>query len=1094
MIKSLMGGNFITNQNGKFLSEIIKSILPKAQNASFLVGYFYFSGFTEIYQGLKEKNLRVLVGLEIEQDIINRVREVDYHTSEKHTRGELKATFYDSLIDLFNETDYFDSEEKQDAFRLFFDKIKDGSMEIRKTKIPNHAKMYLFQNNREADEGGSYPGVLITGSSNLSLSGLKDRLELNAILRDKSDFEEGQKIFDELWENAIILASKDYLAEFENAVIQKIWYEKMYKPYCFFLRVMDEYFSVHYDKDFKTANEINNDFYDLKYQIDAIKIALKTIEIHNGVIVSDVVGLGKSIIGSVVAHNLGLRTIIVAPPHLVPQWENYRDDFSYNAKVFSSGKTEEALRYFKEKSTIGKPWLVIIDEAHKYRNEYTIDYNNLHNLCRGNKVMLLTATPFNNRPADIFSMVKLFQLPLKSTLKSIDNFGLRFQELIIQYNELRKKQRKKEINEASLKHEIETIAANIRRIISPLIIRRSRLDLMKISAYKDDLEKQNMGFAETGDPESLEYELGDIKDLYLATLRQISPDLDIETDVEQIHYQAARYNAVNYVKAQYEEKLMQKVEEAGIDYNLFIGTQINLSKFMRRLLVQRFESSKKAFEISLFRMIETSKNILNWINKRSKVPIFKKGSLPNIESYYNDANSTDELFSEEFADALFEEELDKFEAKGLFELEIEYFEEQFVKDIESDIQILEAIQENWFGGGKNLPDPKRDHFAEIVGQKIKEEPKRKIIVFSSYADTVNDLYEKLNFCGFRVFKYTSKDSSKNNKSIIERNFDAGKKIQDDDFDVLVATDAISEGYNLHRAGTVFNYDIPYNPTRVIQRVGRINRINKKVFDRLYIYNYFPTSIGEDETRTKEISTLKMAMINAIIGEDTKVLTSDIELRSYFVQQYKQMLSESEVESWETKYRELLDRAKGTKEYETALAIPHRARIGRTVDKPRKGVLLFGRKKDTCVFKMSANLLDTDTLNPEEAFALLEADIFEQPKLVSANFDAMYQNIKQTLFKPCVTEKTDKQKKDVLDKIDAIAQAGLLDVEYLNALRYAVEIGALSGLSMQFIRQLAPKDFSELPRQIDQDFLDRVQKMAREIDEGSESIILSEELQ
>jgi len=954
--------------------------------------------------------------------------------------------------------------------------------------------MYLFQNSKEMDECGFNPGVLITGSSNLSLSGLKGRLELNAILRNKSDFEEGQNIFNELWETAIILASKNYLAEFDNAVIEKVWYEKIYKPYCFFLRVMDEYFTIHYDKDFKTANEINSDFYDLKYQVDAIKIALKTIEIHNGVIVSDVVGLGKSIIGSVVAHNLGLRTIIVAPPHLVPQWEDYCIDFKYNAKVFSSGKTEDALRYFKEKSTFGKPWLVIIDEAHKYRNEYTIDYNNLNDLCRDNKIMLLTATPFNNRPADIFSMVKLFQLPLKSTLKSIDNLGFRFQELIVQYNELRKKQRKKEIDGTDLKHEIEAIADNIRRIISPLIIRRSRLDLMKISTYKEDLEKQNMSFAETGDPEALEYELGAIKDLYLATLRQISPDLDIETNAAQPHYQAARYNAVHYVKAQYEETLMQKVEEAGIDYNLFIGTQINLSKFMRRLLVQRFESSKKAFEVSLARMIETSKNILNWINKRGKVPIFKKGSLPNIESYYNEANSTDELFGEEFADASFEKELSKFEAKGLFELEIEYFDEQFVKDIESDILILETIQESWFGDGKNLPDPKRDHFAEIIGQAIKKEPKRKIVVFSSYADTVNDLYSRLISCGLKTFKYTSKDSTKSNKSIIERNFDAGKKIQDNDYDVLVATDAISEGYNLHRAGTIFNYDIPYNPTRVIQRVGRINRINKKVFDRLYIFNYFPTSIGEDETRTKEISTLKMAMINAIIGEDTKVLTSDIELRSYFVQQYKQMLKESEFESWETKYRELLDRAKGTKEYEIALAIPHRARIGRKIKKNRKGILLFGRKKDTCVFKISSNLLDADTLSPEEAFALLEADIFEQPKPVSTNFDAVYQNMKQSLFKSCITEKTDKQKKDILDKIDAIAQADILDTEYLNALRYAVEIGALSGFSMQFIRQLAPKDFSELPRKVDQDFLDRVQKMAREIDEGRESIILSEELQ
>jgi hypothetical protein len=406
-------GDFITNRDGNFLSEIIKSILPKAQNAFFLVGYFYFSGFAEIYQGLKDKSLRVLVGLEIEQDMVNRVREVDYHTSAKKTRGELKATLYDSLIDLFNETDYFDSEEKQEAFKLFFNKIKDGSLEIRKTKEANHAKMYLFQNTKEADEGGSYPGSLITGSSNLTLSGLKGRMELNAILRNKSDYHDGKKIFDELWETAIILADKDHIAEFENSVIEKIWYEKLYKPYCFFLRVLDEYFSVHYDKDFKTANEINDDFYDLKYQTDAIKLALKTIEIHNGVIVSDVVGLGKSIIGSVVAHNMGLRAIIIAPPHLVPQWEEYKTDFNYRAKVFSSGKIESALRYFKEKSSFGKPWLIIIDEAHKYRNEQTNDYKNLHDLCRANKVILLTATPFNNRPADIYSMVKLFQIPLK---------------------------------------------------------------------------------------------------------------------------------------------------------------------------------------------------------------------------------------------------------------------------------------------------------------------------------------------------------------------------------------------------------------------------------------------------------------------------------------------------------------------------------------------------------------------------------------------------------------------------------------------------------------------------------------------------------
>ena len=1084
--------DFITNRNGNFLSEIINSILPKTQNASFLVGYFYFSGFTEIYQGLKDKKLRVLVGLEIEQDMINRVREVDYHTESKKTRGELKATFYDSLIELFNETDYFDSKEKQEAFKLYLEKIKDGSLEIRKTKESNHSKMYLFQNVSEVNEGGTYPGALITGSSNLTLSGLKGRLELNAILRNKSDYEEGKKIFDELWETAIILADKDRLKEFENSVIEKIWYEKLYKPYCFFLRVLDEYFSVNYDKEFKTANEINKNFYDFKYQTDAIKLALKTIEMHNGVIVSDVVGLGKSIIGSVVAHNLGLRTIIIAPPHLVPQWKEYCMDFSFHAIVFSSGKIENALQFFKEKSSIGKPWLIIIDEAHKYRNEQTTDYLLLHNLCRANKVMLLTATPFNNRPADIYSMVKLFQIPLKSTIKTVGNLGFRFEELIKQYKELIKKQRNKEIDEINLKHELEFIASQIRRIIDPLVIRRSRLDLMKISAYKNDLDKQNMGFAETGEPLALEYDLGDIKDLYLSTLQKISPDL--EADIEKSHYKAARYNAVKYIKPKFEEKLKEKIEEAGIEYNLFIGSQINLSKFMRRLLVQRFESSKKAFEISLKRMIDTTKNILSWVEKRGKIPIFKKGALPQISDYYDYVGSNDELFNEEIADIHFENELSRYEAKGLFELETEYFDDSFIEDIRSDIKILVEIQNDWFGEHKNLSDPKKDHFAEIIKDEIKKDPVRKIVIFSSYADTVEDLYEKLKSSSLRVFKYTSKESSDNNKKIIERNFDAGKIYQDNDYDVLVATDAISEGYNLHRAGTVVNYDIPYNPTRVIQRVGRINRINKKVFDRLFIYNYFPTSIGEGETRTKEISTLKMAMINAIIGEDTKVLTGDIELRSFFADQYKKLLTASEIENWETKYREILDNSKGTKEYETALSIPHRSRVGRTVNKEYKGVLLFGRKKDTCVFRISKDLLDDEPLSVEETFKLLEADIFEQPKSVSANFDAIYQNMRKNLFKIVVTEKYDKKTNDVLDKIDAIIDTGTLNSEYTKNLRFAVEMGALSGLNLQFIRNIKPKDYLSLPKEIEPIFLDRIIKMVQSVDEGTECIILSEELQ
>jgi superfamily II DNA/RNA helicase len=154
----------------------------------------------------------------------------------------------------------------------------------------------------------------------------------------------------------------------------------------------------------------------------------------------------------------------------------------------------------------------------------------------------------------------------------------------------------------------------------------------------------------------------------------------------------------------------------------------------------------------------------------------------------------------------------------------------------------------------------------------------------------------------RVFKYTGSDATLENKRIIKENFDAGWPTQKDDYDMLIATDAISEGYNLHRAGAIFNYDIPYNPTRVIQRVGRINRINKKMFDQLYIYNFFPSAIGEQEVGTKSISTLKKAMIDALLGEDTRVLTADEELNSYFTRKMREEMAGVEELSWDARLK------------------------------------------------------------------------------------------------------------------------------------------------------------------------------------------------
>jgi hypothetical protein len=157
----------------------------------------------------------------------------------------------------------------------------------------------------------------------LTRSGLRGRFELNVVLRDDSDYEKGKEIFDILWKDAVVIADKENIKIFENDVIEKIWFEKLYKPVLLYIRALHEYFSIDLDRKVKYPHEITKErFLNLRYQMDAIQLALKTIEKHNGVIVADVVGLGKSIIASSVAHNLNLKTLIIAPPHLVKQWDD----------------------------------------------------------------------------------------------------------------------------------------------------------------------------------------------------------------------------------------------------------------------------------------------------------------------------------------------------------------------------------------------------------------------------------------------------------------------------------------------------------------------------------------------------------------------------------------------------------------------------------------------------------------------------------------------------------------------------------------------------------------------------------------------------
>jgi superfamily II DNA or RNA helicase len=947
---------------------------------------------------------------------------------------------------------------------------------------------------------------LITGSSNLSIAGLKNRLELNAILRGQNDYQEGKNLFDELWETSIDIVNTDMLDEFNVKVIKKIWFEKLYSPYLMYIRVLHEYFNVPTKENILTPYDITGGtFMNLKYQTDAVKLALSAIENHSGVIIADVVGLGKSIIASAIARNLMLHTIVICPPHLQQQWNEYKDQFGFSATVFSSGKIETALEHFRSIKKDNEQFLIIVDEAHNYRNEYNKDYSLLHDLCMNNKVVLLTATPFNNRPADIYSLLKLFQIPSKSTLKTVNNLADSFKELIKRYKDLNDSQRKKSITQEESTIEVDELSKQIRSIISPLTIRRSRIDLQEIPSYKEDLKIQHIEPVIPEDPIELDYDLGKIKDLYLETLEYISPSDEMiameEANPDFKYFKSARYMPSSYLveDEKLKKELVKKLEdETGVEFNLLIGRQANVSGFMRKLLVSRFESSVAAFRESLNYMIRSSEQILEWVGKLKKVPIYKKGYLPDVENFYT-TNDDEEIVE-------MEETFDKYRGRGFFEIDMKYIKDDFVNDVKSDMELLKMIRKKWFGDpivGKDKVerykirfDYKLDEFKKQLTKLRNERPDCKIVVFTEYADTANYLGEKLGEGDYEVFKYTSADASAVNRHKIRANFDAGirEDMQENDYQILVATDAISEGYNLNRAGIIFNYDIPYNPTRVIQRIGRINRINKKVFEKLYIYNYFPTAVGETETRTKEISTLKMAMIHAILGEDTKALTSEEKVQAYFIERYRKELGKTEVGSWDNKYKVFLDQIKGTEVYKKALEIPHRARIGRKCEKGKHGVILFGKKGNDFVFKIGSSANEAPiSLASEEAIALFEADSKEKAIAVSDNFDSIYQNVKNSLFINESGNNNDTSRLDANDKIKLWIKTKKLNVDYLKDLLELLQNDGLSGEEIRFINKLGPNDGKDLQERITQDYINRGINKINAVDAGDESLILSEEL-
>ena len=844
---------FITNEKDKKLVDRFRVLIKDTNFFDVLVGYFYTSGFYTLYKSLeKTKKIRILIGISTNKqaiDIIQESKDLEQQ-SLQFSHSEAKKIFSD-LVDeeMENSKDNSQIEEGIDKFREW---LKNGKLEIKAYPTENiHAKLYIMTFAKEDRDIGR----VITGSSNFTKSGLMDNLEFNIELKNRSDYDFALKKFNELWNNAVDVKDK-YL----ETINQRTWLNNTITPYQLYLKFLYEYFK----DEISSSDEVfykyfPQDFKKLEYQEQAVLNAKKILNEYGGVFLSDVVGLGKTYMSAMLADQLDGRTLVIAPPMLLEKdnpgsWPNVFNDFNIPHEYESIGKLDKLIKRGTEKYKN-----IFIDEAHKFRTETNITYEKLAQICRGKRVILVTATPFNNTPKDILSQIKLFQKARKSTIPGLPDLEAFFSRLMKKVKKIDRKKNNKEY--------IQTIKENAReireKVLKYLMVRRTRTEIEKY--FKEDLKKQKLQFPKVTNPKPVFYELNSEEDRIF--------NKTIELIVTKFKY--ARYTPMLYYRG---EKLDQ----------LEIQSQKNMGRFMKILMIKRLESSFYAFRNTVNRFIYSYKCVLRE---------YDNGSVYTSKKYINKIFELLENDDDEKIQKLIDQDkANEYPSKN--------FDKKFRYHLEHDLNILKEIQKLWNDIER---DSKLLKFIDILSSQSILKNNR-LIVFTESKETADYLAKNLGKkLPDKVLSFTGGSSALTREKVIE-NFDARARFPKDDYRILISTEVLSEGVNLHRSNVVINYDIPWNPTRLMQRVGRINRIDTD-FDEIHTYNFFPTKQSNDQIKLKEVAKAKIHAFITLLGADAKLLTEGepIESHELFSRliSKKTIIGEDEGEESELKYLQII---------------------------------------------------------------------------------------------------------------------------------------------------------------------------------------------
>ena len=984
-----MSTKFFNNDAGNTLFDKLKGIVTEMATFNrFLavVGFFRSSGYFKLRKELGDvSEIKILVGINIDDIFRKHNKAIFMLGNEAKAKEIYQNGFKEDII----KAQY--SPEIEGGILQMCEDLVSGRLQIRIHDKKNlHAKFYLCLPDNHSEHSD---GWVIMGSSNISDSGLgikrPPQYELNVAMKDYDDVKYCSDEFWKLWNDAVPLSAEDIDKCKNDTYLCNE--DKQPSPYELYIKVLIDTFGDQVESDFTI--KLPEGVKDLKYQKDAVIQGYQMLMQHNGLFLADVVGLGKTMIATMIAKRFvelngkGTNILVVYPPAVEDNWKQTFKQFEINDKAQfitngSLSKVLDARDRYKSKEEFD---LIIVDEAHGFRSDSSGKYDELQKICKSpcvnigllkstqKKVMLLSATPLNNRPEDLLNQLLLFQNSQNCTIDGIPNLKAFFSPLITEYKKLMR-----ERGERDVTADVDEIYEQIRnKVIDKVTVRRTRKNILNDPDYKKDIKEQNITFPDILPPNELEYFLDeDTSNRFYETLKQLTDGKsDDNPKGKGLNY--ARYRAVEFLKPEYRKKY-KNAEHIGR----------TLASIYRVHMVKRLESSFHAFKKSLETLLRITTDMIKMFDE-DKVII-----APDLKVKELQAKDME-------LDQIIEHAITKGYIVEDIVYKAEAFDSEFLKMLQHDKEILEDLNKDW---KKEKDDPKFNEFLDNLNNIFFDKdinPSGKLVLFSESVDTLNYLQKRLTEeLGRKDVLMVTAKNRKHLIKTIKENFDANYNSDKKEYNIIITSDVLAEGVNLHRSNVIINYDSPWNATRLMQRIGRVNRIGS-VAPKIYNFMFYPSQQGDKEIQLYKNALVKLQGFHSAFGEDAQIYS-----REEIVKEFKMFDTDvkDNIDKRMTLLREVRELYHSNKKlYYKIKSLPKKSRVMRNTSEHSEESLVFISSNFKTEYYLATNSR-TEVIDFLDAVEILKADP-EEHAVKFNNDEQHYKHVNNALYK-YITEYTE----------------------------------------------------------------------------------------